>query len=76
MFTAIPIQFILYLYKAAIFQSPQGGRLTGVGLYYGFGSVQTVGCTTEICFTNDVINNCSIHALVETNQGIAVLYYK
>ena len=39
MFTAIPIQFILYLYlaanlyEAATFQSPEGGRLIEVGLY-------------------------------------------
>ena len=27
MLTAIPIQFILYLYEAATFQRPEGGRL-------------------------------------------------
>jgi len=36
MFTAIPIQFILYLYKAATFQSPEAGRLIEVGLYIKF----------------------------------------
>ena len=33
MFTAIAIQFILYLYQEATFQSPEGGRSIEVGLY-------------------------------------------
>ena len=33
MFTAIPIQFISYLYYAATFQSPEGARLIEDGLY-------------------------------------------
>ena len=34
------------------------------------------GVPPEICLTNNLINNNSIYALVETNQGITVLYYK
>ena len=33
MFIAIPTQFILYLFWAATFQSPEDGRLKQVGLY-------------------------------------------
>ena len=36
MFTAIPFQFILHLYLAATFQSPEGGRFIEVELYKGF----------------------------------------
>ena len=37
MFTAVPIQFILYLYEAVTSQSPKGGRLIEVGLcFYPF----------------------------------------
>jgi len=32
MFTAFPIQFKLYLCKAATFQSPEGGCLIEIGL--------------------------------------------
>ena len=36
MFTAIPIQFMLYLYHGATFQSPKDGHLIEVGLYVAY----------------------------------------
>ena len=32
MFAAFPVQFILYLYIAATFESPEGGHLIEVGV--------------------------------------------
>lgn len=43
MLTAIPIQFILYLYEAATFQRPEGGRLIrGQTVSLKSGNQQTV----------------------------------